>query len=80
MNQLKPPSLEFHNIKGLKRTRLIQERKKMGITQKELAKLLNTSKATVSFLENGRMKPSLELSLKIEQFFNQPFEILFPDL
>ncbi|MGM8212597.1 helix-turn-helix transcriptional regulator [Virgibacillus sp. W0430] len=80
MKKAKPSSLEYHNIKGPKRTRLIQERKNKNLTQKELAKLLNTSKATVGFLENGRTKPSLELSLKIEQVFNQPFEILFPDL
>lgn len=80
MKKSKPPSLEYHNIKGSKRNRLIQERKKLGLTQKELAELLNTSKSTIGHLENGRIKPGLDISMRIEQVFDEPFEVLFPDL
>jgi len=57
----KSPSMEWRNIKGLKRNRLILERKRKGLTQGELAKLLGVSTSVVSHLENGRVKPSLEV-------------------
>ncbi len=53
--------MEWRNIKGLKRNRLILERKRKGLTQGELAKLLGVSTSVVSHLENGRVKPSLEV-------------------
>lgn len=77
---MKPSSLEYHSLKGAKRTRLIQERKKLGLTQKELAKKLGCSVSTIAHLESGRMKPGLEISMKLEQLFGQPYEIIFPDL
>lgn len=79
-NKHKSSSKEFHAIKGSKRERLILERKSRGITQSELGKIIGCSKTTVSHLELGRMKPSLNLSLELEKHFGLPFEILFPDL
>ncbi|WP_081412672.1 helix-turn-helix transcriptional regulator [Fictibacillus gelatini] len=76
----KVPSLEWNNIKGVKRERLILERKKKGLTQGELAKLLSVSTSTISHLENGRIKPSLEVESGLLEIFNVPFEKLFPDL
>ncbi len=67
MKKAKQPSLEYHNIKGPKRTRLIQERKKKKLSQKELAKIIGCSEATISHLENGRMKPGLEISLALQE-------------
>jgi putative transcriptional regulator len=74
------PSQEFQNLKGAKHERLILERKAKGLTQGQLGELIGCSAATVSHLELGRMKPSLELSLELEMYFDLPFEILFPDL
>lgn len=74
------PSLEWQGIKGVKRKRLIYERKKRNLTQGQLAKLLNVAAATVSHLENSRMNPSLELELGLTALFDLPSEILFPDL
>lgn len=71
---------EYRNIKGAKRQRLIEERKKAGLTQTQLAKKMGCSTATISHLELGRVKPGLEVSLGLEDIFKQPFEILFPDL
>lgn len=75
-----PPSLELHGIKGAKRERLISERKKHKLTQKELAEIVGVSKSTIGFLETGRSKPGFELSIALEEFFGISFEILFPDL
>lgn len=80
MNQTKPSSLEFHSIKGPKRTRLIEERKKKKLTQKELAKELGVSASLIGFIENGRTKPGLELSLALQEYFGLDYEDLFPDL
>jgi putative transcriptional regulator len=79
-NKTKAPSQEWSNIKGVKRDRLTLERKKRKLTQGELADLMGVSTATISHLENGRMQPSLELSLELPNFFNLSFETLFPDL
>lgn len=80
MNQNKPPSLEYHNIKGVQRTRLIQERKKLKLSQKELAQSIGCSPSTISHLESGRTKPGLEISLALQEFFKVDYEEIFPDL
>lgn len=71
---------EFRDIKGPKRQHLIEERKKAGLKQSQLAEMIGCSTAMISHLENGRMKPSLEVSLSLERLFGQPSEVLFPDL
>ncbi|WP_342537299.1 helix-turn-helix transcriptional regulator [Sporosarcina sp. FSL K6-3508] len=73
-------SMEYRNLKGSKRERLIAERKRAGLTQTQLAKKLGCSTATISHLELGRVKPGLDISLGLESYFKRPFEILFPDL
>lgn len=76
----KAPSQEWSNIKGVKRERLILERKKRKLKQAELAALIGVSTSTISHLENGRMKPSLDVTLALQELFNLPFEVLFPEL
>lgn len=73
-------SSEHRNLKGAKRERLIAERKRLGLTQTQLAEKLGCSTATISHLELGRMKPGLEISLGLETIFKQSYETLFPDL
>lgn len=73
------PSTEWSTTKSVRRDRLISERKKKGLTQGQLASLLGVSIATISHLENGRRKPNLEVSLGVQELFNLPFEIIFPD-
>lgn len=75
-----PISSEYRNLKGARRERLITERKRAGLTQTQVAKKLGCSTATISHLELGRIKPGIDISLGLEQLFEQPFEILFPDL
>lgn len=75
----KSPSQEWSNIKSVKRERLILERKKKGLTQAQLATLLGVSTGTISYLENGRMNPNVDIALGMQEIFKVPFEILFPD-
>lgn len=79
-SKVKTTSEELCNIKGVKRERLILERKKRKLTQGQLGELLGVKAALISHLENGRVKPSLEITLGLQEIFELPFEILFPDL
>ncbi|USK71731.1 helix-turn-helix transcriptional regulator [Peribacillus asahii] len=79
-SKVKTSSQELGNIKGVKRERLILERKKRKLTQGQLGELLGVKAALISHLENGRVKPSLEITLGLQEIFKLPFEILFPDL
>ncbi|MFC7061657.1 helix-turn-helix transcriptional regulator [Halobacillus seohaensis] len=76
----KNPSQEYSHIKGTKRGRLISERKKRQLTQGELAAELGVSLSYISSIENGRNKPGFELSIRLEEFFQVPYEDLIPDL
>lgn len=76
----KSPSQEWSNVKGTKRDRLISERKKRGLTQGQLASLMGVATATISHLENGRSKPGINLALQLQEFYELPSEILFPDM
>ncbi|MED0665754.1 helix-turn-helix transcriptional regulator [Bacillus badius] len=75
----KTSSQELCNVKSAKLDRLIAERKKRKLSQSDIASMLGVSTATISHLENGRQKPSLELALGLQQLFNLPYETLFPD-
>lgn len=52
-------------------------RKERGITQEELAKILEVSRQTVSSLEKGRYNPSIILAFKIAKYFNMAIEDIF---
>ncbi|MCI9434734.1 MAG: helix-turn-helix domain-containing protein [Bacilli bacterium] len=45
------------------------ERKRLGLTQEQLAKKLNTSRSNVANWENGQNKPSVELLFKCSSLF-----------
>lgn len=45
------------------------ERKKLGLTQEQLAKKLNTSRSNVANWENGQNMPSVDLLLKCSSIF-----------
>lgn len=55
--------------------RKIREEKK--IPQKEMAQALDVSRQTMTAIEKGKYNPSLELSLKIAAYFDQPFDEVF---
>ena len=53
-------SMEIHKY-------IKQVRKKLNITQDEYARLLGRSRSTVANYENGNIKPSADVLLKIQE-------------
>lgn len=47
------------------------------MTQQQLADKLGVSRNTINSIENGKYLPSLELALKIAQYFNTSVESVF---
>ena len=52
-------------------------RKKNGMTQEQLAKLVGVSSRTIISIEKGQYKPSIMLAYKIALVFNISVETLF---
>ncbi|MCL1701586.1 helix-turn-helix transcriptional regulator [Lysinibacillus sp. Bpr_S20] len=62
----------------MKNLNLINARKKKGLTQTELAKLLKcASKATVSNWETGYSRPRLEVAILISKILDEDVAFLF---
>ena len=59
------------------KNRLEELRKARGITQEELAALLEVSRQTISSLEKGRYNPSILLAFKIARYLGQSIEDIF---
>lgn len=59
------------------KNRLEELRKERGITQEELADVLEVSRQTISSLENGRYNPSILLAFRIARFFGSSIEEIF---
>ena len=47
------------------RTKIRELRQKRGLTQEQLARLVQVRRETIVFLEKGRYNPSLELAWKV---------------
>jgi len=59
----------INHIKEIRETR--------GIAQKQMAADLDVSRQTMNAIEKGKYNPSLELSLKIADYFSLPFQEIF---
>lgn len=59
------------------KNKLEEIRKERGITQEELAKILEVSRQTVGSLENGRYNPSIILAFKIARYFKMSIDDIF---
>lgn len=59
------------------KNRLEELRKARGMTQEELADVLEVSRQTVGSLENGRYNPSILLAFKIARLFETTIEEVF---
>lgn len=59
------------------KNRLEEIRKEKGITQEELASILEVSRQTIGSLENGRYNPSILLAFKIARYFELTIEEIF---
>lgn len=53
------------------KTKIKQLRKKMKITQEQLANSVEVTRQTINALEQGRYNPSLELAYKIAKVLRQ---------
>ena len=49
-------------------------RTKQGLTQRDLAKIVHVSAATIGFYETGKRTPPLERAISIAEYFNLPVE------
>lgn len=59
------------------KNRLEEIRKNRGVTQEELAAILEVSRQTIGSLENGRYNPSILLAFKIARYFQMSIEEIF---
>lgn len=57
--------------------RLKKLRAEEGLTQEELGREMGVSRQTINAIETGKYNPSLELALKLSNFFNTEVEELF---
>lgn len=59
------------------RNRLVELRKRDGLTQDQLGALVAVSRQTVNSIERGRYDPSLPLAIRIARLFKLPVEEVF---
>lgn len=52
------------------RHKMIEARKRIGMTQAEVAKTINITKQYMSYLENGKGHPSLEVAFRFSALYN----------
>lgn len=63
-------SEELHN-------RIAALRTERGLSRKGLSEVLGVNYQTIGYLERGDYAPSLELALRIAEFFELPVEMVF---
>lgn len=51
------------------RTKLVLARKNKGLTQDQVAEQIGVTKSFVSYIENGRMNPSLKVAFDIAKLY-----------
>ena len=61
------------------KNRLEELRRERGITQEELAGIMEVSRETIRSLEKGRYNASILLAFKIAGWFGQSIEEIFLD-
>jgi DNA-binding XRE family transcriptional regulator len=52
-------------------------RAEQGVSRRDLADALGVHYQTVGYLERGEYNPSLQLALRIAEFFGLPVEVVF---
>jgi len=52
-------------------------RAERGVSRRDLAEAVGVNNQTIGYLERGDYKPSLELAMKIAQYFGVHVEMLF---
>ena len=75
-------NIAFIHKKGgvwMKRTEMIAARKRKGLTQNDLAERLEVKQCTISYIENGKKLPSLELAFKIADELEIDITVFHPE-
>jgi len=54
-----------------------ESRKRLGLTQEELAESVGVTRQTIIAIEKGNYTPSVALALKLASLFKEPVEKLF---
>jgi len=52
-------------------------REKLGLTQQQLADKIGVSRQTIYYLEKGDYNPSLTISFKLSEIFNEQLDMIF---
>lgn len=58
---------------------LINERKKLGLTQREAAEKIGITQPMLAMLENGSRMGTDETKIKVAKFYNKTIDFLFFD-
>jgi putative transcriptional regulator len=66
-------------IDPIKREWMKELRKEKGLITRDMAEIFDISFQHYNDIENGRRNPSIELSLKMAEFFDVPLVHLFED-
>lgn len=64
-------------IAAKKRTKLVEARKKLNLSQYELAHRVNIDRAYLTNIENGKGNPSLKVASRIAKELNMSVDDLF---
>lgn len=62
-----------------KRDWMKMQRKNKKLTTRKIAGIFGVSHQHYNDIENGRRNPSIELSLKLAEFFEMPLEVFLVD-
>ena len=57
--------------------RVKEFREKLGLTQKDLGKMVSVSRQAINAIETGKFDPSIWLAYDLANFFNVSIEVLF---
>ena len=71
--------MDYQKYKGMPNT-LREHRKRLGMTQKQVAELLETDSDWISHWERGDALPSLVSAFKLSKLYKVSVHELFPDL
>ncbi len=56
---------------------LIECRKEKGISQKELAKILDSKETTVASWEQGKSLPSIDMLYRLAKYYNKTMDYMY---
>jgi putative transcriptional regulator len=57
--------------------RLAVLRAERGVSRKQIAAAVDVNFQTIGYLERGEYNPSVELALKLSEYFGLPLEMIF---